>query len=185
MCVCNRKINSQTIMCVIGVFTECTSRRCELHKIIPARKPCATDVLCNCKINSQTIKMCVIFLGPTLPWMRMDFVPPHAESGDGSYDLCLADDKLTASKQPSLNFPSFQDLGSKHAIVAGPAPLQKCVGDFCCATFGGFCWGFSWSIFLGIFPTKLRIKSGDKIRKKSGGSKNINPRKIRSANGRA
>ena len=24
-----------------------------------------------------------------------------------------------------------------------PAPLQKCVGDFCCVNFGGFCRGFS------------------------------------------
>ena len=36
----------------------------------------------------------------------------------------------------------------------GPAPLQKCVGDFCCINFGGFCRGFSWRIFLGTFSHK-------------------------------
>ena len=48
----------------------------------------------------------------------------------------------------------------------GLAPLQKCVGDFCCINFGGFCQGLSWWIFLGTFPTKMRKKSGDKIRDK-------------------
>ena len=43
----------------------------------------------------------------------------------------------------------------------GPAPLQKCVGDFCCANFGGFCRGFSSRIFLeDISPQKW----GEKIR---------------------
>ena len=38
----------------------------ELHKRIPARKPCVTDVLCNWEIQSQIIRMCVcdIILGP-------------------------------------------------------------------------------------------------------------------------
>ena len=36
----------------------------------------------------------------------------------------------------------------------GPAPLQKVVGDFCCISFGGFCRGFSWRIFLGTFSHK-------------------------------
>ena len=41
---------------------------------------------------------------------------------------------------------------------AGPAPLQKCVGDFCCVNFGGFCRGFSWRFFLfcALFPSKMR-----------------------------
>ena len=39
--------------------------------------------------------------------------------------------------------------------MPGPAPLQKCVGDFCCIDFGGFCRGFSWRmIFLGTFSCK-------------------------------
>ena len=46
--------------------------------------------------------------------------------------------------------------------ILGPAPLQKCVGDFCGANIGGFCRGFSWRIFLGTFsPQKL----GEKIRR--------------------
>ena len=49
----------------------------------------------------------------------------------------------------------------------GPAPLQRCVGDFCCINFGGFSWGFSWRIFLGTFSHKNEEKkSGEKIREK-------------------
>ena len=36
----------------------------KLHETTPARKPCETDVLCNCQITSQIVKMCVIMLGP-------------------------------------------------------------------------------------------------------------------------
>ena len=54
----------------------------------------------------------------------------------------------------------------------GPAPLQKCVGDFCCAKLGGFCRGFSWRIFLGTFPHKNEEKNpATKSMTKSGGSK--------------
>ena len=54
----------------------------------------------------------------------------------------------------------------------GPAPLQKCAGDFCCVNFGGFCRGFSWRIFLGTFSQKMRRKNpARKSAKKSGGSK--------------
>ena len=49
----------------------------------------------------------------------------------------------------------------------GPDPLQKCVEDFCCINFGGFCRGFSWRIFLGTFSHKNEEK---KIRRE-------NPRK--------
>ena len=67
----------------------------------------------------------------------------------------------------------------------GPAPLQKCVGDFCCINFGGFCRGFSWRIFLGTFSHKNEEKiSGDKIREKIRRLKNKNPRKIRPAKNR-
>ena len=48
--------------------------------------------------------------------------------------------------------------------IFGPAPLQRCVGDFCCANFGGFCRGFSWTIFLGTFSHRHEEK-------KSGGPK--------------
>ena len=67
----------------------------------------------------------------------------------------------------------------------GPAPLQKCVGDFCCIIFGGFCRGFSWRILLGTFSHKNEEKkSGEKIRGKIRRPKNKNPRKIRSAKSR-
>ena len=54
-----------------------------------------------------------------------------------------------------------------HDQFVAPANLQKCVGDFCCANFGGFCRGFSWRIFLGTFSHKNEEKkSGDEIREK-------------------
>ena len=54
----------------------------------------------------------------------------------------------------------------------GPAPLQKCVGDFCCINFGGFCRGFSWRIFLGTFAHKNEEKKpATKSAKKSSGPK--------------
>ena len=69
-----------------------------------------------------------------------------------------------------------------YATIVGPAPLQKVVGDFCSISFGGFCRGFSWRIFLGTFSHKNEEKkSGDKIREKIRRVKNKNPRKIRSA----
>ena len=47
--------------------------------------------------------------------------------------------------------------------IFGPDPLQKCVRDFCCINFGGFCRGFSWRIFLGTFSLKNEEKkSGEK-----------------------
>ena len=49
---------------------------------------------------------------------------------------------------------------SLHKIL-GPAPLQKCVGDFR-INFGGFCQGFSWRFFFwALFPQKR----GEKIRR--------------------
>ena len=69
--------------------------------------------------------------------------------------------------------------------ILGPAPLQKCVGDFCRVNFGGFCRGFSGTIFLGTFSHKNEEKtSGDKIRKEIRRPKHKNPRKIRSAKNR-
>ena len=52
-CACNWKITSQ----IINVYTWRVHRKYvvkvpELHKTIPARKPCVRDALCNWKINS-------------------------------------------------------------------------------------------------------------------------------------
>ena len=66
----------------------------------------------------------------------------------------------------------------------GTAPLQKCVGDFCCINFGGFCRGFSWKIFLGTFSHKneeKKIRRQNPKKKKIRRLENKNPRKIRSA----
>ena len=56
--------------------------------------------------------------------------------------------------------------------IVGPAPPQKCVGDFCCVNFGGFRRGFSWRIFLGTLSHKNEEKNpARKSAKKSGGPK--------------
>ena len=57
--------------------------------------------------------------------------------------------------------------------MVGPAPLQKCVGDLCCAKSGGFCRGFSWRIFWALFHTKMRRKTpaAQKPRKKPAAQK--------------
>ena len=48
----------------------------QLHKRIPARTPCVTDVLCNWEMNSQIIKyVCVIILGPIV-FPGFPFNPP-------------------------------------------------------------------------------------------------------------
>ena len=58
-----------------------------------------------------------------------------------------------------LDFPVQRSppnpLRSGAALMFGPAPLQRFVGDSC-TNFGGFCWGFSRRIFLGtFFPIKI------------------------------
>ena len=54
--------------------------------------------------------------------------------------------------------------------LLGPAPLQECVGDFCCVNFGGFAGDFpgGYLFFWALFPHKNEKKknSGDKIREK-------------------
>ena len=64
----------------------------------------------------------------------------------------------------------------------GPASLQKCVGDFCCVNFGGFCrGGFSWRIFPGTFcPQKWEKNRWQNPRENPAGQK-IKSTKIRSA----
>ena len=64
-------------------------------------------------------------------------------------------------------------FGTPTRTYLGPAPLQKCVGDFCCINFGGFCRGFSWRIISGhFFPQKMRRKhQATESAKTSGGSK--------------
>ena len=62
-------------------------------------------------------------------------------------------------------------------VTSCPITAEMRRGYFC-ITFGGFCWGLSWRIFLGTFPHKneKKKKSGDKIRKtkkKSGSSKTL------------
>ena len=53
----------------------------------------------------------------------------------------------------------------------GPAPLQKCVGAFCCI-ISGLCGGFSCRrIFLGTFSHKNKKNLARKFTEKSGGQK--------------
>ena len=44
----------------------------------------------------------------------------------------------------------------KHRGNVGLAPLQKCVGDFCCINFGDFVGDFPGGFFWALFPTKMR-----------------------------
>ena len=84
---------------------------------------------------------------------------------------------------PDALFP-LKCLGHENI---GPAPLQKCVGDFCCINYGGICQSFSSRIFLGTvnFPTENEEKKSDnKIRKKKRRPKNKIPEKFRSSKNR-
>ena len=49
-----------------------------------------------------------------------------------------------------INVPQIQSLG--------PAPLQECVGDFCCIKFGGFQEEFSGGFFWALCPHKNEEK---------------------------
>ena len=53
------KLIPREFLCVIGVHRKYFMEAPRLRKTIPARKPCATNVLWNWKINSQIIEMCV------------------------------------------------------------------------------------------------------------------------------
>ena len=99
--------------------------------------------------------------------------------GMGSHDLSNTKTKILGATPGAI--PGID--GNPHERFSfAPAPLQKCVGDFCSINFGGFCREFSWRIFLGTFSHRNEErKSGDKIRKKIRRLKNKNPRKIRSA----
>ena len=46
-CACNWKPFSRKFLCVTGVHRKFLVEKPELHKILPAREPCVTDVLCN------------------------------------------------------------------------------------------------------------------------------------------
>ena len=57
------KLIPRKLFCVIGVYRKYLMEAPELHKRIPARKLCVTDVLCNGEINSQLIKCVCNHLG--------------------------------------------------------------------------------------------------------------------------
>ena len=61
-------------------------------------------------------------------------------------------------------------MGFKESI--GPAPLQKCVRDFCGINLEDFAGDFPRGFFWALFPTKMRRKNpATKSVKKSGGPK--------------
>ena len=92
------------------------------------------------------------------------------------YEGCLAARSLSEGS-------NVQEEGQSSARInnptpnLGPAPAQKCVGDFCYINVGGFCRQLSWRILLGTFPHKWGEKSSDKIRKKIRRPKYKNPQK--------
>ena len=68
-CACNRKMNSHRILvCTWRADRKYLIEGAQLHKRIPARKPCVTDVLCKWdspESNSRIGKcVCVNMLGP-------------------------------------------------------------------------------------------------------------------------
>ena len=77
----------------------------------------------------------------------------------------------TLSGLPSANAKSQRFSYAISKIL--PRPLcRNVLEDFCCINFGGFSRGFSWRIFLALFPTKMRRKNpARKSAKKSGGPK--------------
>ena len=58
----------------------------ELRKIIPARKPCVADVLCNWEMNIPKEKICVVILGPIV--MCPDPTQINAPCGSKKQDKC-------------------------------------------------------------------------------------------------
>ena len=90
--------------------------------------------------------------------------------------------RISKFSRISRNGLFWKDPFSKRPLFPnpnlGPAPLHRCVGDFCCINIGGFCRGFSWRIFLGTFSNKNEEKkSGDEIRVKIRRPNNKNLRK--------
>ena len=53
------KLIPRPLMCVMARSQKVPYEGAELHKVIPARKPCVTDVLCHWEINPQIIKLYV------------------------------------------------------------------------------------------------------------------------------
>ena len=115
---------------------------------------------CNWKTNSQRIlqESCVqlAFTESTFFWRHLNYTKSCQQA------LC--------NRCPVQFRTSFSN--NKHVCVIlffGPAPLQKCAGDFCCINSGG---GVLPAIFLedflGPFRTDMRRKNpaGQKIREK-------------------
>ena len=79
---------------------------------------------------------------------------------------------------------SPEGLNLKKTFLGLP-PLQKCVRDFCCINFGGFCRELSWRIFLGTFShNNEKIVRQQNPREKIRRLENKNPRRVRSAKNR-
>ena len=82
---------------------------------------------------------------------------------------------VIASRLSDLSKRQGKSQGISAARSEKSLPWAICrnvLEDFCCIHFGGFSRGFSWRIFLGTFPTKMRRKNpARKSAKKSGGSK--------------
>ena len=87
-------------------------------------------------------------------------------------ETAALDGLATRNANRFARIDSHESIRRKQKKNLALPPLRKCVGDFCCVNFGGFCRGCCWRIFLALFPTKMRRKNP---REKSGGPK----RKIR------
>ena len=73
-------------------------------------------------------------------------------------------EKETKKKRKHQKIRVSRKSSPSCAFDIGQAPLQKCIGDFCCTSFGGFCRGFSWRIFLCTF---FKQNWGEEIRQQN------------------
>ena len=101
--------------------------------------------------------------------------PGLARSSPGPRPFLARPRPVLARSSPTIVFQeSSRQNGQREIYYTNPGhllpqPICRSVSeDFCCTNFGGF----SWRIFLGTFPTKMRRKNpARKSAKKSGGPK--------------
>ena len=112
-------ISSQTINVCNGAFKKETYEDAELHKNIPVRKPCVTDVLCNWLISSQIIKMCVAILdfGPH----RNQCSHPNMASLGRSMQVAVLSDAVFEKGTAQAHHMAHKLSGTQTAKFAAPS----------------------------------------------------------------
>ena len=99
---CNRKVSSQTIdLCNLHLRRKYLMETHELHKRIPASKPCVTDVLCSQEIPKNR-NVCSHF-GPPIAHGKIEIAKTLAQGKSPWVDSACAD--CPASMVPVLLVP--------------------------------------------------------------------------------